>query len=472
MADTEKKSSFKLDFGEAAHKAQRKAFDIALDAALKHAGKDRQKAMLQVVDLMEKTLGDTWRPEAYWNLRNRVFNDADSKWMKFTNAMFDDVDPKIIKLAMMNMGYEGGFRGFHLVHKNAKKYGCDIPWLVLFDPTSACNLHCTGCWAAEYGHTLNLSYEDMDSLVTQAKALGTHSFMLTGGEPLVRKADILKLAKKHQDCGFHIFTNGTLIDEQFCRDMLDVANIVPSISVEGFEKENDSRRGAGTFQRVMHAMDLMKQYKLLFGTSICYTSVNYKTVTSDEFLDMIIDKGVKYTWYFHYMPVGNDASTDLLLNPEQREYMYNRVREIRGYEGGKPIMAIDFQNDGEFVSGCVAGGKYYCHINPAGDVEPCVFIHYSSANIHDKSWIECLQQPLFKDYQANQPFNKNLLRPCPMLENPAILQRLVKESGAHSTDMTSPEPVEHLCGKCMDYAKCWQPSADRLWNQTHPEKKS
>jgi hypothetical protein len=131
MADTEKKSSFKLDFGEAAHKAQRKAFDIALDAALKHAGKDRQKAMLQVVDLMEKTLGDTWRPEAYWNLRNRVFNDADSKWMKFTNAMFDDVDPKIIKLAMMNMGYEGGFRGFHLVHENAKKYGCD-PFRGLF----------------------------------------------------------------------------------------------------------------------------------------------------------------------------------------------------------------------------------------------------------------------------------------------------------------------------------------------------
>ena len=46
-------------------------------------------------------------------------------------------------------------------------------------------------------------------------------------------------------------------------------------------------------------------------------------------LDMIISKGVKYTWYFHYMPVGNDASTDLLLTPEQREYMYHRVREIK-----------------------------------------------------------------------------------------------------------------------------------------------
>ncbi len=90
-------------------------------------------------------------------------------------------------------------------------------------------------------------------------------------------------------------------------------------------------------------MDTMKKHKLLFGTSICYTSSNYKTVTSDEFLDMIISKGVKYTWYFHYMPVGNDASTDLLLTPEQREYMYHRVREIRAGEGGKPIIAVDFR---------------------------------------------------------------------------------------------------------------------------------
>ena len=185
---------------------------------------------------------------------------------------------------------------------------------------------------------------------------------------------------------------------------------------------------------------------------------------------MIIAKGVKYTWYFHYMPVGNDASTDLLLNPEEREYMYHRVREIRGFESGKPIMAVDFQNDGEFVSGCVAGGKYYCHINPNGDVEPCVFIHYSSANIHDKSLIECLQQPLFKVYQANQPFNNNHLQPCPMLENPDKLIAMVNETGAKSTDMQSPEEVEHLCGKCSHYAEEWVPMAEKLWAAGHIEK--
>ena len=182
---------------------------------------------------------------------------------------------------------------------------------------------------------------------------------------------------------------------------------------------------------------------------------------------MLISKGCAFAWYFHYMPVGMNASTELLLTPEQRAYMKNRIREIRGLEGGKEIFAIDFQNDGEFTNGCIAGGKLYCHINAAGDVEPCVFIHYSGANINEKSLLDCLRQPLFLKYHEGQPFNGNHLRPCPMLENPAILQRIVQESGARSTDLEAPESAEHLCAKCVEYAKNWAPVADRLWQEEH-----
>ena len=143
----------------------------------------------------------------------------------------------------------------------------------------------------------------------------------------------------------------------------------------------------------------LKEYGILFGTSVCYTSQNVYSVTSDDFLDMLIEKGSRFIWYFHYMPVGNDAAIDLLPTPEQREYMYHRVREIRGLEGGKPIFAIDFQNDGEYVGGCIAGGRNYLHINPNGDVEPCVFIHYSSANIKEVTLLEALKQPLFMAYR-------------------------------------------------------------------------
>ena len=170
------------------------------------------------------------------------------------------------------------------------------------------------------------------------------------------------------------------------------------------------------------------------------------------------------------MPGGNDASLELLPTAEQRVYMHDRVREIRNMEHGPGLFTMDFQNDGEFVGGCIAGGRNYFHINANGDAEPCVFIHYSNGNIRENTILEILKQPLFMAYHDNQPFNENMLRPCPMLENPEILQKLVKESGAHSTDLQSPETAEHLCGKCTAYAKQWTPEADRLWEETQAKK--
>ena len=58
-----------------------------------------------------------------------------------------------------------------------------------------------------------------------------------------------------------------------------------------------------------------------------------------------------------------------------------------------------------------------------------------------------------------------------MLENPQKLVDMVNKTKAHSTDPQSPETVEHLCGKCREYAANWLPTARRLWEQSHPEDK-
>lgn len=143
------------------------------------------------------------------------------------------------------------------------------------------------------------------------------------------------------------------------------------------------------------------------------------------------------------------------------------VERIRGFRETKPIFALDFQNDGEFVKGCIAGGRRYLHINANGDMEPCAFIHYSDSSVYDKTLLEALQSPLFMAYHDGQPFNDNMLRPCPMLENPEKLRDMVKKSGAKSTDMQSPEDVDNLYGKCKPYADNWTPTADRLWGCSH-----
>ena len=72
-------------------------------------------------------------------------------------------------------------------------------------------------------------------------------------------------------------------------------------------------------------------------------------------------------------------------------------------------------------------------------------------------------------YHDGQPFNQNMLRPCPMLENPERLREMVKKTGAKSTDLQSPEEVDHLCDKCMSYAEHWAKTAELLWNQSQGE---
>ncbi len=425
--------------------------------------KDPMNNMGKVMDLVNKFAGDTLslQREAF----DKVINDKDSCWHQLIEKVWTQTDPSVLKTIFNNFFVNANLVGWPKQEELRKKYGCNIPWAILLDPTSACNLHCTGCWAAEYGNKLNLTFDEIDSIITQGKELGIYLYIYTGGEPLVRKKDLIALCEKHSDAAFLSFTNATLIDEEFCQDMLRVGNFIPAISLEGFEEANDSRRGEGVYDKVTHAMALLKQHHLPFGISACYTSVNYKDITSEKFYDLIMDLGAYFVWFFHYMPVGNDAAPELMPNPEQRAEVYRRIRAMRESKG---IFAMDFQNDAEYVGGCIAGGRRYLHINANGDVDPCVFIHYSDSNIREKSLLECLQSPMFMAYHDNQPFNENMLRPCPMLENPEFIEKMVHETGAHSTDPQSPESVEHLTAKTHPYADNWTPMADKLWSESHP----
>ena len=435
---------------------------LGVKGALKLMRKSPEKALPRLLDFVDvASRGEM--PTQRAALR-RAIEDEESNWHRMLMRVLAEVDPDILDALVVNFALNANMDGWQRQIEARERYGCNVPWAILLDPTSACNLHCKGCWAADYGNRLNLSFDDLDSIIEQGKELGVYFYIYTGGEPLVRKADIVRLCERHDDCVFLAFTNGTLIDESFCDDMLRVRNFIPAVSVEGDRESTDSRRGEGVYDKAVRAMGLMHDRKIPFGISCCYTSANFEQVASSEHLDWLSSQGAMFIWYFHYMPVGSDADVSLMVSPEQRREMYYRVREFRET---KDLFAMDFQNDGEFVQGCIAGGRRYLHINANGDVDPCVFVHFSDSNIREKTLLECLQSPLFMAYRDGQPFNDNMLRPCPMLENPQLLREMVERTGARSTNLEGTETVEEFCARCDDYAERWKPVADRLWEK-HP----
>ena len=430
-----------------------------VDQALNYLDKDPHENLPKLLNMVEKFDLNHALSKQIKNVREGLYGENDN-WRKLVDSIYQDVDSEIIKTLFKNAVLNSVVLSRNLKEEVKSKYDCNVPWAILLDPTSACNLSCTGCWASEYGNKLNLSFDEIDSIITQGKEIGIFMYIYTGGEPLVRKNDIIELCKKHNDCVFLAFTNATLIDEELAKQIREVKNFVPAISIEGDKKATDSRRGDGTYEKVVHAMEILRKYKVPFGASTCYTSANYESITDDEYFDRLISFGAKFAWFFHYMPIGNDAVPELLLNPDQRETVYRKIRDVRNR---KSIFLIDFQNDGEYIGGCIAGGRDYFHINPNGDVEPCVFIHYSDSNIREKTLIECLTSPLFMAYKEGQPFNCNHLMPCPMLENPEKLRDIVHATGAHSTDLISEESVDNLCAKCSSYSEEWKPRAEEIW---------
>ena len=439
---------------------------VLISKACDYLEKDPDENIPKLLDMAKKLDKDGGITKEIAGVR-AIVDDKDGNWYKLLRSCWTDIDSSVFKRLFTNFVVNSCMTGNPIRWQKMEQYDCNIPWSILMDPTSACNLCCTGCWAAEYGNKLNLSFDELDSIIEQGKALGIYFYLYTGGEPTVRKKDLVALASKHSDCIFMPFTNGTLIDDAFAEELLRVGNIIPAISVEGFEAATDFRRGQGTYKKVENAMRVLREHKLPFGLSLCYTSKNYDVIGSEEWFDQMVSWGAKFAWLFTYIPVGRDAVPELMANAEQRTFMYHAVRDFRKT---KPIFTMDFWNDGEFVNGCIAGGRSFLHINANGDVEPCGFIHYSNCNIRTNTLLEALQSPLFKAYRHGQPFNDNQLRPCPLLDNPEKLAEMVHATGAKSTDLEAPEDVDELVSKTKPVAEKWAEASQVIWDESQRTK--
>ncbi|HRV33330.1 MAG TPA: radical SAM protein, partial [Anaerovoracaceae bacterium] len=289
--------------------------------------KDPDNNIPKIIDWVER-IDDTGQMSRQVKAVKKALKDPDNNWRKWISSLYTDIDPEVRKATFTNLVIHSNVLSAKKRKDLSEKYDCNIPWAVLIDPTSACNLHCTGCWASEYGDKLNMSFDELDDIIDQGKALGIYMYIYTGGEPLVRKDDVIALCNKHSDCQFLAFTNGTLIDHAFADEMLRVKNLIPALSVEGFRSETDFRRGTGTYDRVEKAMEILKRKKLPFGISCCYTRANAELIGSEAYFDQMIEWGAKFCWFFTYMPVGIDAAPDLMATAEQRKYMYDQVRKF------------------------------------------------------------------------------------------------------------------------------------------------
>jgi len=346
-----------------------------------------------------------------------------------------------------------------------KREGFYPPYFFVISPTTRCNLHCYGCYAGEYGGHHQLSGDLVCRVLREACEVGIFFITISGGEPFVWPP-MLEVFEEFDDIYFQVYTNGTLFDDALVGRLAELGNVLPCISVEGFEAETDARRGQGVFQRITEAMARLKEAGVIFGFSATATRQNNELLVSDEFLDFYAEQGCFMGWYFNYMPIGRKPDLDLMPTPEQREYRRSRLEEVR-YR--YPMLLGDFWNDGPLIGGCIAGGSSYFHINAKGDCEPCVFVHFAVDNIKEKSLTEVLGSALFRDIRSRQPYDGNLLRPCMIIDNPWVLREIVERCHPRPTHPGAESIVTELADFLNDYARRWKETSDPHWQTEYAQ---
>jgi MoaA/NifB/PqqE/SkfB family radical SAM enzyme len=325
--------------------------------------------------------------------------------------------------------------------------GLWAPTTILMSPTMRCNLTCAGCFAAEYPPDKDLDQTLLQKIVDEGNDMGVYLFTLLGGEPFIYDG-VLDLAARNRQSYFQIFTNGTLIDEEVVTELARLGNVAPMLSLEGDEASTDTRRGAGVYRQLLEVMDMLGEHGVVFGYSATVTRDNWRMLVSDEWVDPLVDRGAVLNWNFLYMPIGRDPDTSLMLTPEERNEFREGVLRIRAT---KPIFPVDFWGDAPFVKGCIAG-KHYMHINSEGWVEPCIFTHFATDNIHDSSLADAFNSHYFREIRRRQPFSHNLLKPCMLIDNPEQSREIMALTGAQPTHPGAESLFTELRADIDDYA--------------------
>jgi MoaA/NifB/PqqE/SkfB family radical SAM enzyme len=358
---------------------------------------------------------------------------------------------KLMKLMLLNLFYKETSK--KVKQRFEQNYGFLSPAFCAISPTQRCNLKCAGCYSvSDKTKKSSLPYWIVKKLVGDMRDLvGARFIVLSGGEPFLWNDNgrgIIDLAKEFPDMYFLAYTNGLFLDNERIKSLMEAGNLTPAISVEGYEKETDQRRGPGVFKKILRNIENLKKHGLPFCVSLTASKNNINLLYDDALYKYWLDEiGAMLIWVFHIMPIGRAKDTlELMISAEERKKLLHKWEYLL-FE--KDYFVADFWNSGAASEGCMAyarGGGYF-HVDWNGNLNPCVFVPYAKDNIYDlyksgKTIVNGITSDYFnrgREWQKNYGLlckkPKNFFAPCSIRDHHAYFRKkILKEDIRPSYD--------------------------------------
>ncbi len=238
----------------------------------------------------------------------------------------------------MDVTYPNILKRFRLGYASMQyKRRCKMHVLqqLFWECTLRCNLNCLHCGSdcRATTKTPDMPLEDFVSVLDDIRSSMESQKILvvtTGGEPLVRE-DIFLCGLAIRERGFHwgMVSNGLLLDEKMCDELLDAGLESIAISLDGFENTHNWLRGnKNSFTMAVRAIKSLVNKNIVWDVITCVNQKNFDNL--DSFKQYLIDIGVRDWRIFTIVPMGRAATNDeLQLNNNQFCNLMDFIVKVR-----------------------------------------------------------------------------------------------------------------------------------------------
>jgi len=298
--------------------------------------------------------------------------------------------------------------------------GMHVPSVMFLAITGRCNFRCRHCYTRQYAAE-HMSLPLARSILAQARELGVSLFVISGGEPLLHR-DFFEIPAEMADVPFLVFTNGAFVPE-FLAEGRESPNLLWLVSVDGPREWNDARRGAGSFDVALAAMDALRARGIPFGFSATLSVDNVVAATEPEFIASLVARGCRSGFFLEQIP-GPPS------DPPLGDIITERLALCRS-QLRLPI--IGFPADEIRFGGCQAGGNGICHVSPDGFLEPCPVARLAADCLAEISLEAAFSNPFLKEFRVLKERYSHGHESCTYNGKTETFEEVLARYGARST---------------------------------------
>ncbi|TNE52923.1 MAG: radical SAM protein [Bacteroidetes bacterium] len=255
--------------------------------------------------------------------------------------------------------------------------------------TKKCSLQCAHCLAwDELNGRETLAAADVLDIIRKFQAGGLATVELSGGEPLNRYQDLLRIVQESNtgQTDFWLITSGYRLTAPRAQALRDAGLVGVAISLDHWDAAaHDQFRGLeGSFEWARQAA----QHATEAGLAVCLALTPVRAFCTPEnlwhYARLARDWGVHFIRILEPQPVGHFAGQDISLRPADIAVLENFVRKIHREPAYRDYPIIDYYAPHQRQSGCSGAGMRFLYVDTDGDMHACPFCqHKCGSAVHE-----------------------------------------------------------------------------------------